>query len=107
MRGLVVGGNYRLPDSTGAHVALSANGGETWTAGDSTHATPYLSGAACVGANQGPRTFVGVGPSGTFVSVGGSHWERAAQGSLNAVAALTRRRLVAVGGGGMVVTGGL
>ncbi len=102
--GVAVGGNYRTPDSTGAHVALSANGGETWTAGDSAHTTPYLSGAACVDAKRAPRTLVGVGPSGTFVSAGGSHWERGAQEALNAVAALPRGRLVAVGGNGAVVT---
>ena len=102
--GVAVGGNYRTPDSSGVHVALSANGGESWTMGDSAHTTPYLSGAACLDAKQAPRTFVAVGPAGTFVSAGGSHWERGAQEALNAVAALPRGRLVAVGGNGVVVT---
>ena len=107
LHGVAVGGNYRAPDSTGAHVALSADGGETWTAGDSSHATPYLSGAACIASKQGARTVVGVGPSGTFITADGAHWEKGAQEGLNAVAALLRGRLVAVGGNGVVVTADL
>ena len=97
-------GRRTAPASTSA---LSADGGETWTAGDSSHATPYLSGAACIASKQGAHTVVGVGPSGTFITADGAHWEKGAQEGLNAVAALLRGRLVAVGGNGVVVTADL
>jgi photosystem II stability/assembly factor-like uncharacterized protein len=102
--GVAVGGNYRMPDSTGAHVAVSADGGETWTSSDSAHATPYLSGTTCVRADTAHPMFVAVGPAGTFVTPDGRHWARAAQNGFNAVAAIGAQRLVAVSGGGVVAT---
>jgi photosystem II stability/assembly factor-like uncharacterized protein len=107
LHGVAVGGDYRSPDSTGAHVALSSNSGETWTLADSAHVTAYLSGVACSDNKRQPQTFVGVGPSGTFSSEGGMRWERAAKEGLNAIAALPRGRLVAVGASGAVVTADL
>lgn len=102
--GVAVGGNYRMPDSTGAHVAISTDGGETWIPSDSTHVTPYLSGATCVRADSAHPTFVAVGPAGTFITPDGRHWVRAAQQGFNAVAATGAHRLVAVSGGGVVAT---
>jgi len=102
--GVAVGGNYRMPDSTGAHVAISADGGDTWTSSDVTHATAYLSGAACVPQSGDHPIFVAVGPTGTFVAADGLHWSRASQDGFNAVAALRGRRLVAVSGDGVVAT---
>jgi photosystem II stability/assembly factor-like uncharacterized protein len=104
LHGIAVGGDYRAPDSTGAHVAHTADGGETWVLVDSSHVTPYLSGTACVLPAHGPPTFVSVGPAGSFRSVGGWRWERAAREALNAVASLPNGQLVAAGGNGTVVT---
>lgn len=105
--GVAVGGNYRFPDSTGAHVALSADGGASWTPSDETHATPYMSGAACVLQGGGRPTFVAVGPGGTFVAADGVHWSRASRTGFNAVAALRGGRLIAVSGNGMVAGAGI
>jgi hypothetical protein len=69
--------------------------------------TAYLSGVACSDNKRQPQTFGGVGPSGTFSSEGGMRWERAAKEGLNAIAALPRGRLVAVGASGAVVTADL
>jgi len=102
-RGVAVGGNYRTPDSTGAHVALSADGGGVWTASDSAHATPYLSGVACAASGPGQAAYVAVGPSGTFAALDGTHWSRGARDGFNGLAALGRR-LVAVGEKGAIAT---
>jgi photosystem II stability/assembly factor-like uncharacterized protein len=102
--GVAVGGNYRMPDSTGAHVAISADGGETWILSDSARVTPYLSGVACVRADTTHPAFVAVGPTGTFATSDGRQWVRAAQNGFNAVAAFSTRRLIAVSEKGVVAT---
>jgi photosystem II stability/assembly factor-like uncharacterized protein len=102
--GVAVGGDYSMPDSSGAHVAVSADGGETWALSDSAHVAPYLSGATCVRADTTHSAFVAVGPAGTFFTTDGRHWLRAAQNGFNAVAADGRQRLIAVSGEGVVAT---
>lgn len=106
--GIAVGGNYSQPDSTGAHVAVSTDGGENWSPGDRERVTPYLSGAACAQPEATGTTFVAVGPKGILVGASdGVHWTRASQEGFNAVAALGGQRLIAVGDTGLVATGQL
>ena len=101
-KGIAVGGDYRLPDGTGAHVAVSVDGGGTWTLSDTERATPYLSGAACIGLGADGPAVVAVGPSGTYQAADAQHWARVARDGFNAVVVVHRSRLVAVGGNGVV-----
>lgn len=105
--GIAVGGDYAAPDSTGAHVALTADGGETWTPGDAAHVVPYVSGVTCVRRAGHQFAFVAVGPAGTFASSDGRAWHRAAPDGFNAVATLRGQRLIAVGAQGAVATAAL
>jgi photosystem II stability/assembly factor-like uncharacterized protein len=102
--GVAVGGNYRQPDSPGAHVGVSADGGGVWMVSDSARMTPYLSGVACGASAPGRAAYVAVGPSGTFAAMDASHWSRAARDGFNAIAVLAGQRLVAVGAKGAVAT---
>lgn len=97
--GVAVGGDYRAPGAPGAHVAFTHDGGATWTAGDSAHVTPYLSGAVC--ADPRARLLVAVGPLRTVVSRGDWQvWTHRDAAGWNAVAAVGDR-LVAVGASGV------
>jgi photosystem II stability/assembly factor-like uncharacterized protein len=93
--GVVVGGDYAKPLAHGAHVAVTSDGGATWTAADTSHETPFLSAATCV-SSSGSR-IVSVGPSGTFTSGdGGVTWTSLGDTGFNSVVA-DRDVLVAVG----------
>jgi photosystem II stability/assembly factor-like uncharacterized protein len=102
--GVVVGGNYKAPDGTGAHVAFSTDGGTTWKASDEAHVTPYLSAVTCHPSSGGAR-WVAVGPTGTFSAADGLHWSRASRSGFNAVA-FVGDGLVAVGDKGSVAWAG-
>lgn len=75
---LVVGGDYKKPDGTGANAALSTDGGATWTAVGKN--LPFQSGAAWT-----KDRWVTVGTSGTFQSADGKTWTRLDRENLNAV----------------------
>lgn len=93
--GVAVGGDYAKPIAHGAHVAVTSDGGATWTAADTSHETPFLSAATCV-SSSGTR-IVSVGPAGTFTSGdGGLTWTSLGDTGFNSVVA-DRDVLVAVG----------
>jgi photosystem II stability/assembly factor-like uncharacterized protein len=74
--GVAVGGDYKTPEASGGFVALSSDGGRTWTLARGTQPAGYRSGVAVVPGTQGP-TLVAVGPTGTDVSTdGGENWRR-------------------------------
>jgi photosystem II stability/assembly factor-like uncharacterized protein len=93
--GVAVGGDYAKPVGHGAHVAVTSDGGATWTAADTSQETPFLSAATCV-SSSGAR-IISVGPAGTFTSGdGGLTWTSLGDTGYNSVAA-DRDVLVAVG----------
>lgn len=78
-RGLIVGGDYRKPDETGATAAATADGGRTWTklAGR----LPFCSAVAWAGDR-----WVAVGTSGAHASRDdGATWERLDRENWNSV----------------------
>jgi photosystem II stability/assembly factor-like uncharacterized protein len=96
--GVAVGGDYAKPAGHGAHVAVTSDGGATWTAADTSHDTPFLSAATCV-SSSGAR-IVSVGPAGTFTSGdGGLTWTSLGDTGFNSVVA-DKDVLVAVGPNG-------
>jgi photosystem II stability/assembly factor-like uncharacterized protein len=71
--GVIVGGDYRNPESRGANAALTTDGGLTWTLADK----PPLGYRSCVTyvPNASKTTLVAVGTSGSDISVdGGKTW---------------------------------
>jgi photosystem II stability/assembly factor-like uncharacterized protein len=103
LTGLAVGGDYRAPDEVRVNVARTADGGQTWAAGDTTRVVKYLSSVTYVPGTAG-RVVIGVGTRGVFRSRdGGLTWEGVSTESYNSVAA-TRDAVVMVGDGGAIAT---
>jgi photosystem II stability/assembly factor-like uncharacterized protein len=80
--GIVVGGDYAVPDSSRQNVALTSDGGATWTLGPPSGAVPYLSAVAPMHAG-----WIATGTRGTWISRDDGHsWTRADTVGYNAIA---------------------
>jgi photosystem II stability/assembly factor-like uncharacterized protein len=80
--GVVVGGDYAVPDSSRPNVALTADGGATWSPGSGPGVVPYLSAVAPLRAG-----WIATGTRGTWISRDdGTSWTRADTTSYNAIA---------------------
>jgi len=80
--GIAVGGDYAVPDSSRPNVALSSDGGATWSLGPGRGTVPYLSAVAPLGAG-----WIATGTRGTWISRDdGTSWTRADTTAYNAVA---------------------
>jgi photosystem II stability/assembly factor-like uncharacterized protein len=96
-RGVIVGGNYEKPDEAGNNLALTTDGGRTWTLG--TGLSGYRSAVAYIDRN----TLIAVGTNGSDISTdGGKSWKNLDRENYNAVAARGRRAVWAVGPKGHV-----
>ena len=110
--GIAVGGDYRQPGSSTRTVAITRDGGETWTAPAWTApAWPARTEApaAGVGFRSGvvylkhEKTLVAVGTGGSSYSMDrGLHWQTISNANLNAVAS-ARDQVWAVGPRGLIV----
>jgi photosystem II stability/assembly factor-like uncharacterized protein len=77
--GIIVGGDYRQPNERGANVAITSNGGQTWTLID--RALPYRSGVAWA-----KDRWVVVGTSGSDFSLNdGATWKPLDRENYNSV----------------------
>jgi photosystem II stability/assembly factor-like uncharacterized protein len=96
-RGVIVGGNYEIPDARAGNLAFTTDGGKTWTPGSGL--SGYRSGVAFVDK----KTIVAVGSSGSDLSSdGGKIWTNLDKENYNAVAARGKNAIWAVGAGGLV-----
>ncbi|WP_433273238.1 WD40/YVTN/BNR-like repeat-containing protein [Actinosynnema sp. CS-041913] len=78
--GVAIGGDYADPTGTVANLALSRDGGRTWSAAPQSP-VGYRSGAAWHGSSV-----IAVGPTGSDVSRdGGRHWRKFDSGSFDTV----------------------
>jgi photosystem II stability/assembly factor-like uncharacterized protein len=78
-RGIIVGGNYRKPNETGATAAITNDGGATWTLIDK--ALPFRSGIAWA-----KDRWVAVGTTGSHVSLdNGATWSLLDRENYNSV----------------------
>jgi photosystem II stability/assembly factor-like uncharacterized protein len=72
--GIAVGGDYRLERGTGDNLALTDDGGKTWTFAGATRLRSFRSAVAYVPGSKGLR-LIAVGPGGTDSSSdGGRTW---------------------------------
>jgi photosystem II stability/assembly factor-like uncharacterized protein len=95
--GMIVGGDYRKPNGSGATSAVTKDGGKTWTLADK--ALPFRSGVAWA-ADQ----WVAVGTSGSHYSTdNGATWKPLDRENYNSVAFAEMGRGWAVGPKGRIV----
>ena len=100
--GIVVGGDYRENEATRANVAITTDGGITWTLGDTAHVTPFLSGVSYATVDGQPLV-VAVGLRGTYLSPDeGISWKAVDRTAYNGVATIGGATLVAYGPRGRV-----
>ncbi len=101
-RGVAVGGDYQAPNAAAANVALTDDGGATWTAAPGPLPAGYRSGAAYAGrATAAP--LVAVGTSGSSRSAdAGRAWSDIDAANYNAVAFTAGGTGWAVGPRGLV-----
>jgi photosystem II stability/assembly factor-like uncharacterized protein len=77
--GMIVGGDYRKPDDTGATAAITSDGGKTWT--PLNKGLPYCSSVAWA-----KDRWIAVGTSGSHVSLdNGVSWKKLDQENYNSV----------------------
>lgn len=98
LHGAIAGGDYQQPRLGGRNVALTSDGGRTWTVVDSASSPAgYRSAIAFVPGTSGMR-LVAVGLSGTDVSADGGHtWMAVDTVAYNSVQLATPRAGWAVG----------
>jgi photosystem II stability/assembly factor-like uncharacterized protein len=101
IHGVAVGGDYRTPDAVRPNVAVTNDGGRTWTLADTARTIPYVSAVADV--DVGPvHWLVATGPKGTYVSLDRAMtWRRVSEQPFNAMA-VRGDRVTLVGARGAV-----
>lgn len=98
LHGVAVGGDYKVPDAPGPRVALTRDGGRTWTAPTGPDARGYRSAVAFLSETS----LIGVGPTGADRSDdGGASWRSLGDEGFHAVAA-SRSTAWAVGEEGRI-----
>lgn len=96
-RGVIVGGNYEKPNDLTNNLALTRDGGKTWTSAEALGG--YRSGVAYLDK----KTILAVGASGSDISTdGGKTWKNLDRENYNAVQAKGKKAVWAVGAGGLV-----
>jgi photosystem II stability/assembly factor-like uncharacterized protein len=97
-RGVVVGGNYNKPDELSENVAVTDNGGISWSRFN------RLGGYRSAVAYINRKKIIAVGTNGTDLSKdGGKTWKKTGGENLNAVAAKGKNAVWAVGPNGSVM----
>ena len=82
-RGVAVGGDYNKPDDAERNIAVTTDGGRTWTAPAGTPPTGFRSAVAYVAKL---KAWIAVGTSGSDISTDdGTNWKRFDTGAYNAI----------------------
>ncbi len=83
--GIVVGGDFKNPEVADGNIALTRDGGKTWTKPKGKGPRGYRSGVACAKLS-GKDYLIAVGPGGTDISTdGGDTWTAASDEGFHAV----------------------
>lgn len=100
LREVAVGGDYGKPADATANIAVSSDGGRTWSAPAGAHPKGYRSAVAYLPFR---KLWIAVGTSGTDVSTdGGQKWIPFDRNSYNAIGAASDDAVWAVGPGGHI-----
>jgi len=101
---IAVGGNYSKPDPGQVTVAISDDGGATWSASRPDSATAFLSGVSYLKTAGIPGAVLAVGTEGSAYSTDfGRTWKRMDRLSLNAIRPRGDGSALAAGGRGRVM----
>ncbi len=97
--GVAVGGDYRHDQSAEHNIAVTSDGGRTWTE-PAGHPSGFRSAVAYLPEK---KAWVATGTSGSDISLdGGSTWKQFDSGSFNSLALVSAQASWAAGGGGRV-----
>ncbi len=100
--GVAVGGDYRQPDRAGQVIAITSDGGRSWTRPEGRGPRSFRSGVVYL-ANRSRPTLAAVGPSGADASVdGGRNWFPLSDSGAHSVDAADSASGWAVGEGGTI-----
>lgn len=101
---IAVGGNYSKPDPSQVTVAISDDGGATWSASRPYSATAFLSGVSYLNTSASPGAVLAVGTEGSAFSADfGRTWKQMDRLSLNSVRPLGDGSALAAGGRGRLM----
>ena len=99
-RGVSVGGDYSKPDSAERNIALTSDGGATWTEPVGAHPQGFRSAVAFL---PGGTTWIAAGTSGSDASSdGGNSWKTFDSGNYNAISFVSGTAGFAVGPKGRI-----
>jgi photosystem II stability/assembly factor-like uncharacterized protein len=100
MHGIAVGGDYSKPEDATRNIAVTSDGGKTWTEPQGVHPKGFRSAVALL---PGTSLWVTAGTSGSDVSSdGGTNWRPFDKGSYNAVSFVSASAGFAVGPKGRI-----
>lgn len=106
--GVIAGGDYQQPALRGRNVALTTDGGRTWTLADSASSPAGYRSAIGFAPGRAGRTIVAVGLTGTDLSRdGGRSWTQSDTVAYNSVAFAASGRGWVVGPRGRIARGEL
>ena len=98
--GVAVGGDYSKPEDAERNVAVTADGGNTWTEPPGQHPKGFRSAVVFL---PGQKVWIAVGTSGSDISSdGGKSWKPFDNGAYNAISFVSGKAGWAVGPGGRV-----
>jgi photosystem II stability/assembly factor-like uncharacterized protein len=82
LRGIAVGGDYMKPDESAGNIAITEDGGKTWTAPKGSPPAGYRSAVTC----RDSKTCIATGTLGSdFSSDGGRSWTKFGEEGYNAI----------------------
>jgi photosystem II stability/assembly factor-like uncharacterized protein len=100
LNGIAVGGDYTRPAESRDNIAVTTDGGKTWTAPSGTPPAGFCSGVAWL---PGAKTWIATGTSGSDVSTDdGTSWKQFDSTGYNAVAFVSKSAGWAVGPRGRI-----
>jgi photosystem II stability/assembly factor-like uncharacterized protein len=105
MHGVAVGGDYNKANDETGNIAVTADGGATWTKPDGTAPKGFRSAVAYLADR---KLWIAAGPSGADVSTdGGKSWKQFDTGNYNAISFVSSRAGWAVGARGRIAVFGM
>lgn len=99
LHGVAVGGDYGKPAETAGNLAITADGGHTWTAPIGERPHGYRSAVAFAARH---KVWIAVGTSGSDISSDGQSWKAFDSGSYNAIGVTGSDAVWAVGPSGRI-----
>jgi photosystem II stability/assembly factor-like uncharacterized protein len=98
-RGVAVGGDYSKPDDSRRNIAITADGGRTWSEPSGARPKGYRSAVPFVPSR---KLWIATGPTGSEFATGAQHWVPFDRESFNAIGVAAGGATWAVGANGRI-----